>query len=537
MRRGPVYATNGMIAAAHPLAVAAGLEILAAGGNAMDAGIAASAVTSVVMPDACGLGGDLFFLYYEGSTGRIYAYNGCGSAGYDASVEAMRHRGYDRLMPLDGILSVAVPGEVDAYVTAARHLATMPLADLLAPAVRYAREGFPVDRHLARCLASQADRLKAYPATAEIFLPGGTPPGEGDLLVQHDLGGTLELVAREGNEGFYRGPVAREFYRCASREGGLFTGDEWAEHGNEMYRPLQVEYRGAQVYQTAPPSQGLIHLEVLALMEGYDLRSMGHNTTEAIHTMVELKKLAFADRLAYLGDPHFVPAPLDLLLEPGYIRRRRGDWDPGRAASAVPAWSLVDIEGDTTSLVAADSRGNLLSLIHSLSLSFGSALTIPGTGVLLNNRAGRGFNLTPGHPNCLAAGKRTMHTLNTYIVRVSDGTVIAGNTPGGDGQPQWNQQVVSNLLDFGLDVQASVDSPRWTSVPGTDPAGLETPVTLHLEDRIPGHVAAGLTRLGHRVKQVPVWSGGGCAQLIRRHPGGLLEGGSDSRGDGMAAGI
>ncbi len=275
-------------------------------------------------------------------------------------------------------------------------------------------------------------------------------------------------------------------------------------------------------------------LEELALLEGYDLAALGPNNPTAIHLMVEAKKLAYADRLAYAGDPRFVDTPVEQLISASYAARRRQDIDPSKAANVV---DCGDPDGDTTSFVVVDAAGNAVSFIHSLSLAFGSGVTIPRTGILLNNRAGRGFVLDPKHPNCLAPGKKTMHTLNTYLVTYNGRPYLVGNTPGGDGQPQWNMQIIVNCIDFGMSVYEAVNAPRWTSIPGTDPASIKHPVRLRLENRFSDSIQDRLRELGHDLVVVDAWAGGGAVQLIMIDPRtNVRYGASDPRGDGACLG-
>lgn len=533
--RGVAMSTNGMVATAHPLATAAGLEVLKKGGNAMDAAIAIAGVTCVVLPSMCGLGGDTFLIHYDAQTGKIEALNGSGIAPYAATLDYYAQQGYTTKMPLEGPLAVAVPGSAAAFATALKRWGTWSLTQVLQPAIDYASNGFPVSEILANHFRTYKDKIARFPATAQVFLkPDGSTYQAGEILRQPDYAQSLALYAAEGPAAFYQGTIADKLVQYMSNNGGLITKRELAEHESEIYTPLSIDYRGYQIHQTAPPSQGLIMLQELALLADFDLSELGPDNAMAIHLMVEAKKLAYADRLAYAGDPRLVDIPLQRLLSPEYNRRRRQAIDPQRAATAVQPG---DPDGDTTSFVVVDAAGNAVSFIHSLSLAFGSGITIPGTGILLNNRAGRGFVLDPAHPNCLAPGKRTMHTLNTYLVTQNGQPYLVGNTPGGDGQPQWNMQIIVNCLDFGMSVYEAVTAPRWTSIPGTDPATVEQPLQLRLENRFSLKVQKRLQELGHQLQIVDGWAGGGAVQLIRIDPHtGVRMGASDPRGDGSCLG-
>ena len=530
----PAYSRGGMVATGHPLASAAGVAVLARGGNAVDAALAVAGTTGVVMPDMSGLGGDAFLLYYDAAGRTVTAVNGSGIAPHEATVEAYQARGYNDQMPLDGWLSVAVPGAVGVYLEAHRRWGSLPLAQLWERPIAYARGGFPMDPRLAASIAEDADKLSAHPRTREVYLQHGRRPHPGQMLRNEQLARSLETVVAEGAEGFYRGGLARSIAAASEAEGGLFTPREFAEYQPEVYKPLRVDYRGHTVYQTAPPSQGIILLEELNLLEGFDLTGKSLDSADVIHLLVEIKKLAFADRLAYLGDPRFVKAPTGELLSKDYAARRRRSLDLERAQNEARAGELAS---DTTSFVVVDGAGNAVSFIHSNSSAWGSGVVAGDTGILLNNRAGRGFTLQEGHPNCLAPGKRTMHTLNTYLVTQGGGLELVGNTPGGDGQPQWNLQVLTGILDFGLDPYEAVAAPRWTSFPGTDPATVRFPLELRLESRFPAETMDRLRAKGHRLTDLGPWGAGGSAQVIRRTEGGVLEGASDPRGGGLAIGV
>ncbi len=535
--RAEVVARNGMIACGHPLASAAGLRVLMAGGNVVDAAIATAGVLGVVQPMMSGLGGDTFLLLWRGAERRVYALNGSGIAPYAASREWFVGHGYQS-MPLRGMLAPSVPGAVDAMVTALQRWGSnrFQLAELLRPAIDYAEQGFPVAPKVAHWCAAAAPVLAQYPSTAKIYLAQGRPPRTGEVLRNPDLAESLRAVAAEGPETFYRGQLARQIVRYCRDHGGLFTEREFAEHRSEVNDPIHTTYRGLAVYTTAPPSQGLIFLELLNILEGYPPDQLRWGTPDAVHLMVEAKKLAYADRLGYLGDPRFIDNPLAVMLLKEHAARRRQAIDPKRAQGQVPAGGLPEAVGDTTSFCVADAEGNLLSYITSLSASFGCGEVVEGTGILLNNRAGRGFTLQEGHPNCIAPGKRTMHTLMPLLALRDGKPVLALGTPGGDGQPQWNLQVFSHIVDGALPVQRAIEAPRWMSFPGTDPATVAAPFELRLEDGFPDATVAALAKLGHAIREMGEMESGGGAQVIGVHDG-VFTGGSDPRVDGCAIGI
>jgi gamma-glutamyltranspeptidase / glutathione hydrolase len=532
-----VYGRRGMVCSNAPLAASTGITVLQGGGNAFDAALAVAAVETVTLVPMCSLGGDSFVLLYDAATGSITGVNSSGAAATGATGDFYRARGH-RTMPLVGPHAVSVPGEVTAWEVIHRRFCTKPFAQLLDSAIGYAENGFPIPPGIGRNFASNATKLAQFPSTAAVLLPGGAPPHEGDLLVNRDLARSLRLVAAGGAEEFYRGALARQMVDGLQAGGGLFTATDFAAHQAEVYTPIATTYRDYTVYQTRPPSQGFLLLEMLNLVEGFDLAALGANTAQAIHLMVEAKKIAYADRNRLAGDPRLVSWPLEELISKAYAAVRRGDIQPDRVNAGLAALQSVEAGGDTTYFCVADGAGNCVSWIHSLSHAFGSGYMAAGTGILFNNRAGRGFNLTPGHANEIAPGKRAMHTLNCYLATREGQPVIIGGTPGGDFQPQCGLQILTNLIDFGMDPQAAVEAPRWWSFPGTDPATLDTPLEVRVEAEMPEATVHGLEALGHRVvRRQPGVYDGKVQLILREARTGVLMGASDPRGDGHAASL
>jgi len=535
--RAPVFSRRGIVATGHPLASAAGLDVLRRGGNAVDAALAAAGVLGVVQPMMSGLGGDTFIVLWRAAERKVLALNGSGVAPYAATTEWFRSRGY-AAMPLRGMLSVSVPGAVDAMAVALTRWGSgrFTLAHLLEPAIEYAAEGFPVAPRVAQWIGQSEDILARYPSSARIYLPGGRAPRAGEVLTNPDLARSLRLVAEGGAEVFYRGELARRLVRYCREHGGLLSEREFAEHVSEVHEPIQTTYRGITVCTTAPPSQGLILLEMLNILEGFPPEDLRWGTARATHLMVEAKKLAVADRLAYLGDPRQVRNPLQALLSKEFASRRRRAIDPRRSQAVVPAGALPEAVGDTTYLCTADDEGNIVSFITSLSAIFGCGEVVEGTGILLNNRAGRGFTLDEGHPNCIAPGKRTMHTLMPFLALRGGTPWLAWGTPGGDGQPQWNLQAFSAVVDNDIPLQAVVELPRWTSFPTTDPATLPAPFELQAETGFPEETLRELEAMGHVVRRLePVDQPGGMQAIMRAD--GVYAGASDPRVDGCAVGF
>ena len=536
LSRAVVVAQRGMVATGHPLASAAGLRVLTSGGNAVDAAVATAGVLGVAQPMMSGLGADTFMLVYRAAERKLYAVNGSGVAPYAATVGWFAAHGH-RTMPLRCMLAVSVPGAVDAMVTALERWGSgrFTLEQLLEAAIGYADEGVPIAPKVAFWVQQAADVIAQFPSTAKVFMLRGVPPRAGDVIVMKDLARSLRAVAAGGREAFYRGDLARQLVRYSQAHGGLMTEREFAEHRSGVYDPIATTYRGHTVYTTAPPSQGIVVLEMLNILEGYPPDQLRWGTADAVHLAVEAKKLAFADRLAYLGDPRFTDNPLDILLSKDYAARRRGVIDSQRARAEVPAGLLAQRVGDTTYFCVADTQGNVVSYITSLSASFGCGEIVEGTGILLNNRAGRGFVLDEKHPNCIGPGKRTMHTLMPFMAFQQGAPYLAWGTPGGDGQPQWNTQVFSNIADGGLSIQEAIERPRWFSFPGTDPANLPAASELRVEAGFPAETVAELAGRGHAIREMGEMESGGGSQAIMIHDG-VFYGASDSRVDGCAIG-
>lgn len=526
---------NGMVAAAHPLAALAGIDALREGGNAMDACLVMASVTSVVLPHMCGLGGDAFFIYYDAGTKTVTALNGSGTPGDNSTLEFFAGTG--PILPQDGIFSVAVPGAPLAFEMAALKFGTFGLRKCFEVGAKVAERGFVVSAGFSRAIAAEKAKLSKFEESSRVFLPGGEPPRPGTLLRQVDMANTLRAFGEGGAEYMYEGPFAEKLYEMNEKMEGTFTGGEFKRHFRnplDLYEPIQTSYRGYTVLQTAPVSQGFIVLEELNMLETLDMAALSPSGPEAVHFMVEAKKIAFADRNAHAGDPEVTGFDVGRFISKEYAMAAAKTIDRERAASYAGS---VPTGGDTTSFVAWDAKGNCCSFIHSIAFAFGSGIMVPGTGVLLNNRAGRSFVLEPEHPNCLAPSKRPMHTLNCYMVLEGGVPFIVGGTPGGDGQPQWNMQMLSLMLDHGMGPQDACDFPRWTSSPGTDVIGLGKPYELRLESRFPEATLKDLASMGHAVKTVGPWAGGGGAQIIMKDfATGALIGGSDRRVGGMVLG-
>ena len=513
-------ARRGMVASAHQFASDAGVEVMRHGGNAVDAAVAAAAVLMVVEPRNGHLGGDSFMLIHEPGTGRVVALNGSGAAPAAATPEFYRGIGG---IPPDGLLSSTVPGTVSCWALALERYGTRSLGDVLEAAIGYADGGVPVTERLHRLLALDAPTYRKVPDSARVFLPDGDVPAVGALFRQPGLAESLRRIAVGGRDEFYRGRLAGEMVHAAERYGGLFTLEDFTSHESDELAPLALDYRGYTVYEQPPVSQGIIVLLALNILAQFDLRDMGRGSATSIHLLIESLKLAFEDRLRHLGDPKHVDLPLAMLLSTEHVREQARRIDPRHARPQVMPRV---VQPDTTYLCAADEDGTMVSYIHSL--FSGAGVVLGETGALMNSRL-LGFNLEEGHPNCLAPGKRPVHTLNNYVVHKDGEAVLVGGTPGAHWQVQTNLQILTNVLDFGLDPQGAIEAPRFTFGDQLDTGSLKVKVESRLGDR----VIEELRGLGHEIEVIGPWESGGAVQLIARDPGsGMYRGATEVRRPG-----
>lgn len=523
--RPDVRGTKGAVSAAHPLAAQAGLRVLQEGGNAVDAAVAMAAVLSVVRPHMNGVGGDAFVLVYEASSGRVHALNGSGRAGALATPAFFTDQGLTEI-PSTGPLSVSVPGAVAAWVDVHERFGTKPFAGLLAPAIGYARDGFPVSSRLSSDLGSGGRSLNE--AGKALYQPrGGEGPEVGSLLKNPALAATLERIARDKKDGFYRGPVAETLAAFLEAQGSHLRASDFAAHTSTWVEPLRGTYLDHEILVFPPSTQGPTQLQLFEMAKSFSLKDMGHNSSSYLHTLIEICKLAFADRDRWMADPEFADIPLDQLLDPAYLAERAKSVSPTAAAQDVGpgiGGSLQPPEerddgGDTVYLTVVDPWGNAVSWIQSVFASFGSGLLEPETGVLLHNR-GSLYVLDPAHPQVVAPGKRPFHTLSPAMVLREGGLAFTLGTPGGDSQPQTLLQVVNNLLLFGMTPQEAIEAPRFRAEGN-----------VAVEHRIPLSVRTQLEGMGHELRTVQGWTSTfGGAQMIYVEPGfRTLTVGSDPR--------
>lgn len=535
--RSEVLALHGMAATSQPLATQVALDILKAGGSAVDAAIAANAALGLMEPTGCGIGGDLFALVWDPDSRRLHAYNGSGRAPAAISIEALKARGLSRI-PSFGPLPLTVPGAVDGWFALHGRFGRLPMDQLLAPAARYAREGFPVTEIIAQAWEISVRRYREFPGFIEQFTLDGRAPAKGDIWRNPALADTYDQIARGGRDAFYRGRIPRVIEAYVASQGGFLAAADFEEHRGEWVEPVSIRYRDVEVWQIPPNGQGIAALQILNILEGFDLRGMGFGSPEYVHHFVEAKKLAFEDRARYYADPDFVRIPIAELLSKDYAATRRALIDPHRAALRVPPGDPIPSGPDTVYLAVADRRGMMISLIQSNYRGMGSGMTPPGLGFMLQNR-GEQFALRPDHPNALAPRKRPFHTIIPgFLTREGQPWVCFG-VMGGDMQPQGHAQIVVNLVDFGMSLQQAGDAPRIHHEGSTEPEGQVIPMTdggiVHLESAFPHHTVRELVARGHRVQAARGVFGG--YQAIMRDPRtGAYIGASESRKDGHAAG-
>ena len=520
--RSPAFGAEGMVATSHPAASLAGLDTLRAGGNAMDAAIAAVAVLAVVEPQSTGIGGDAFCLFSPKGGPDVLAYNGSGRAPGAADADALCAAGHEAIDP-DSPHAVTVPGAVDAWVQLAADHGRLRLDQLLAPAIAMAEEGAPVHPRVAYDWARSRDRLARHAASAELFLPDGQAPAPGARHRQPALAQTLRRIANQGRGGFYDGPVAADMVAALAAKGGVHTEEDFAAAAGAYVEPVRTAYRGYEVVECPPNGQGLVVLQMLNLLKGFDLAGLDPLGPERFHLAGEAARLAYRDRNALIADPDAYSVPVADLLSERYAADLRALIAPERRLATLPPAGATR-PADTVYLCAVDVERNAVSFINSLFHSFGSAILAPASGVMLHNR-GAGFSLEPGHPNRLAPGKRPLHTIIPGMLLEGDRTIMPFGVMGGHFQPVGNVHFLTNLIDYGLDPQAALDLAR----------GFCTEEAYELEQGVPEATAQTLATLGHRVVPADEPLGGGQAIRIDWQTGVLI-GGSDPRKDGCALG-
>lgn len=550
-----IMGRRGMVCSAHPLASQAGISILEKGGNAVDAATAVGAVLNVVEPHMSGIGGDGFLMIYDKSRQFVTVANATGAAPYMATRERYLPKG----IPFKGSLSVSVPGLLKGWVEAHQRYGKMNLNDVFSAAIELADYGFPVTHKLSSAIMTDS-LLRQFPSSSAIFTRDGVPLGPGDILYQHDLAKTLYKIATDGSDIFYRGEIADAIVNFVNKNGGILSLKDLRDCTLRWEDPITTTYRGHTVFEAPPNSSGHVLLQELNLMENFDMSVLGCNTSAAIHAMVEAKKLAFADRETYLADPEFIDVPIQGLLSKEYAKERVALIDLERASTNVRSGLPRNHQGvnddngvsisfskppeeDTTCFCVVDQWGNAVVQLQSLQSGFGSSLIVDGTGILLNNRMTY-WHLEKDHVDCLQPGKRVRHTMNPVMIfdSLNDNQelVLACGTPGADTQVQTNLQVISHVLDFGMNVVEAVEAPRWRHM--QNPTESTYPHTsddvLQVEGRFTQDVMNGLSERGHDLDIMGNWEAAGSEMMIQvdLKTGGLY-GAADPRRDGYALGL
>lgn len=533
--RSEVLARNGMAATSQPLATAAALEILRGGGSAVDAAIAANAVQCLTEPVSCGIGGDLFAMVWDARGKQLHGLNASGRSPRGLTLAEFERRGLQRI-PSYGPLPVSVPGCVDGWFELHARFGRLPMKDVLAPAIRYAREGFPVAELVAHYWALSVPRLSKYPGFTEQFTRSGAAPKKGELFSNPNLAATLEVIATKGRDEFYKGSIARAIDAYMKANDGFLAYEDLAAHASEWVEPISIDYRGYRVYELPPNGQGIAALEMLNILEGYDLAKMGFGSAEHLHVLTEAKKLAFEDRARFIADPAFAKLPIAGLLSDEYAAQQRARIDLAKAAASyAPGHPAVD-QGDTIYLCTADRDGNMVSLIQSNYRGMGSGMAPGKLGFILQDR-GEMFDLDASSANAYAPGKRPFHTIIPAFVTKDGEPFLCFGVMGGATQPQGHVQILLNVIDFGMNFQEAGDAPRMVHNGSSEPTGerMTDGGKLCLESGFDPAVAKELARRGH-VLGTAVGDYGGYQAIGFDPKTRVYYGASESRKDGMAAG-
>lgn len=532
--RSEVIAQNAMACTSQPLATQVALDIMKAGGNAIDAAIAANATLGLVEPTGNGIGGDIFVIIWDAQSQKLYGLNGSGRSPKSLDLDYFVNNGMEKI-PSYGPLPVSVPGCVDGWFTIHDKFGKLKMEEVLDPAIKYARKGFPVSELIAYYMDKGARNLSKFPGFKETYMPNGATPKKGEIFKNPGLANTLEKIAKGGRDAFYKGDVAKTIATYIQEHGGFLSEEDLANHTSEWVEPVSTNYRGYDVWELPPNGQGTAALQMLNILENYDIKKMGFGSRDYIHTFVEAKKLAFEDRAKFYADPAFVEIPVEQLISKSYAKERMQLIDSERAAKNYPAGELE--QGNTIYLTTADSEGNMVSLIQSNYRGMGSGMTPPGLGFILQDR-GELFALEKGHNNVFEPEKRPFHTIIPAFVTKDGKPYISFGLMGGAMQPQGHAQIVINLIDFGMNLQEAGDAPRIRHIGSTQPTGgkpMTDGGTINLESGISYEVIRNLVEMGHEVS-FSVGSYGGYQAIMYDAKNGVYLGASESRKDGQAAG-
>lgn len=534
--RSEIIAPHGMAATSHPLATQIALDILKQGGTAVDAAIAANAALGLMEPTGNGIGGDLFAIVWDAKTGKLHGLNGSGRSPKSLTLDHFRQQGLNAIPP-HGPLPVSVPGTVDGWFALHGKFGKLPMKTLLAPTIRYAREGHPVAELIAWYWQRSVPVLSKWPGFKEQMTINGRAPAKGEMWKNPNLANTLEKIAKGGRDAFYKGEIARSIDAYMKRYGGFLSYDDLASHRSEWVEPVSVNYRGYEVWELPPNTQGIAALQMLNVLEGYDFSKIPFGSAEHVHLFVEAKKLAFADRAKFYADPSFVKTPVAYLLSDAYADERRKLIDLNKAMKAVDAGHAPLNDGDTIYLTTADKDGNMVSLIQSNYRGMGSGMTPDGLGFVLQDR-GEMFVLTEGHANSFAPGKRPFQTIIPAFITKDGKPWVSFGLMGGAMQPQGHVQIVMNLIDFGMNLQEAGDAPRIyheASVDEPNGAAMTDGGITYLETGFAYDTIRELMRKGHQV-QFNNGGYGGYQAILRDAQNGVYVGASEGRKDGQAAG-
>lgn len=531
--RSEVIAQHGMACTSQPLATQVALDVLKAGGNAIDAAIAANAVLGLVEPTGNGIGGDLFAIVWDAETEQLYGLNASGRSPRSLTREYFIENGYTKI-PAYGPLPVSVPGCVDGWFELHKKFGLKEMEEILQPAITYAREGFPLTELIAYYWAGGARALSRFPNVADVYMPEGKAPGKGEIFKNPYLANTLEMIAKGGRDIFYKGEIARTIDEFMKEQKGFLSYEDLASHTSEWVDPVSTNYRGYDVWELPPNGQGIAALQILNILEGYDIAGMGFGSDEYIHHFVEAKKLAFEDRAKYYADPAFNNLPVDELISKEYAAERRTLINPRRASRTIDAGKIE--HGNTIYLTVADGEGNMISLIQSNYRGLGSGMCPPGLGFILQDR-GELFSLEEGHNNVYEPGKRPFHTIIPAFVTKDGKPWMSFGVMGGSMQPQGHAQIVINMIDFGMNLQEAGDAPRIRHGGSSQPTGeiMTDGGIVNLESGIDYESIRGLVGKGHKI-QYSLGGYGGYQAILWDEEKGVYFGASESRKDGQAAG-
>ncbi|HDS1199013.1 TPA: gamma-glutamyltransferase [Shewanella algae] len=533
--RSEVYAVNGMAATSQPLATQVAVDILKQGGSAVDAAIAANAMLGLVEPTGSGIGGDLFAIVWSAKEQRLYGLNASGRSPASLTLEMLKAKGLEQLPPY-GPLPVSVPGAVDGWYELHDKFGKLPMKDNLAPAIHYAREGFPVSELIAFYLARSGDKLAKYPGFKETYMPGGRMPAVGELFRNPALANSYEKIAKGGRDVFYKGEIARSIAAYMQQQGGYLSYEDLASHKSEWVEPVSANYRGYDIWELPPNGQGIAALQILKTLEPFNLKAMGLGSAEYVHHFVEAKKLAFADRAKFYADMDFAKVPVASLISKEYNYARAKLIDADKAAASVEPGNPNLLHGDTIYLTTADKEGNMVSLIQSNYRGMGSGMTPPDLGFVLQDR-GQLFDLTPGRANSYAPGKRPFHTIIPAFVTKDGKPWLSFGVMGGATQPQMHAQIVINLIDFGLNLQEAGDAPRILHTGSSQPTGeqMTDGGYISLESGFSMETRRELMKKGHTLSD-SLGAFGGYQAIGVNVESGVYRGASESRKDGQASG-